>query len=617
MMFTIAAVTLGLPLMAQTQPATTRLPALKPVGKHMVDPRGNRVTLRGVNLGNWFVIEPWMLAMTEGDEKVADQFEFEQILESRFGSAERQRLMEVYRTHWLSEKDFQVIRSFRFNLIRLPLNYRQFEDDSRPMRLRPDAWKWVDRAVDLAERHGMYVILDMHGVQGGQSVYDHTGHAGQNKLWGSAENQARLAWLWRQIAQRYRNRSAVVAYDVFNEPYGGSKADQVKVFRQSLASIRSVDPDKLVFAHGNWDTFTHYGNPAENGWRNVGFQMHYYPGLFGNGQPTITTHARHVQFLEGVARQVDAWNVPFLVGEMNVVFQSAGGPSMMRRMYDIHEKNGWMTTMWSYKVLSRAGRIGNASWGMVTNAEAWTPPNLRADSKTQIEAKFRSLSSMKLEVYGELREKLAAVKYSPPPLPALPPVRLTAPGQDSLPGWSQVDIGGSRPGGMVRRPDGALALYGGGDDIWGSSDQFRFLHQRVRGDFTVDVMLKAVEDVEAYTKAGLMVRAGLDADAPHALVSMFPGGGLQFARRESPGGTTTEVAALEHDRVENVRLRIVRRGAQLTAFVQLTPSSEWRKMGETTLPALGAEAEVGVVSLSHDNGRLAEVIYRDLRLSQP
>jgi hypothetical protein len=265
-----------------------------------------------------------------------------------------------------------------------------------------------------------------------------------------------------------------------------------------------------------------------------------------------------------------------------------------------------MTTMWSYKVLSRAGRIGNASWGMVTNAEPWTPPNLRTDSKAQIEAKFRNLSSMRLEVYGELRDKLAAAKYSPPPLPALPPMRLTAPGQDSLPGWSQSDIGGARPGGMVRTSDGAFALYGGGDDIWGSNDQFRFLHQRIRGDFTIEVLLKAVEDVETYTKAGLMVRAGLNGDAPHAL-----------ARRESPGGTTTEVAALEHARVENVRLRIVRRGAQIMAFVQLTPSSEWRSMGETTLPALGADAEVGVVSLSHDNGRLAEVIYRDLRLSQP
>jgi hypothetical protein len=98
---------------------------------------------------------------------------------------------------------------------------------------------------------------------------------------------------------------------------------------------------------------------------------------------------------------------------------------------------------------------------------------------------------------------------------------------------------------------------------------------------------------------------------------MFPGGGLQFARRESPGGTTAEIAALEHDRVENVRLRIVRRGGQITAFVQLTPGSEWRKMGEATIAALGTDAEVGVVSLSHDNGRLAEVIYRDLRLSQP
>ena len=170
---------------------------------------------------------------------------------------------------------------------------------------------------------------------------------------------------------------------------------------------------------------------------------------------------------------------------------------------------------------------------------------------------------------------------------------------------------------MVRRPDGTFALYGGGEDIWGSADQFRFLHQRVRGDFTLEVTLQGVEDVEGYTKAGLMARSGLDGDSPHVLLSMFPGGGLQFARREAPGGATAEVAAREHDRVENVQLRLVRRGATLTAWVRLTPASAWERMGAAELPALGAEAEVGVVSLSHDNGRLAEIIYRDLRLSQP
>ena len=334
------------------------LPNLRVKGPDLVDPAGKRVLLKGCNLGNWLVIEPWMLCEVG---KIKDQYDLEQILTERFGAAEDERLMDLYRSSWLTERDFKVIPSFGMNVVRLPMNYRLLEDDSAPFKLRKDAWQWIDRAIDMAERNGLYTILDMHGVQGGQSQYDHTGRSDQNKIWTTPEAQERLAWLWSEIAKRYRTRSAVVAYDLFNEPYGGTKPQQVALFKQVYASVRKVDKDKLIYAMGNYDDFTHYGSPKQNGWHNVGYQMHYYPGLFGGGDPTVATHARHLKSLELISNQVKGFNAPFLVGEMNVVFQRAGGANMMRLTFDTHAKFGWATTMWSYKVLSEQGGIGDAS----------------------------------------------------------------------------------------------------------------------------------------------------------------------------------------------------------------------------------------------------------------
>lgn len=592
---------------------SAELPPLTVRGADLVDPLGRVVILKGTNLGNWFVIEPWMLNIAEGEGSVSDQVEFEAVLAERFGATEKNRLMEAYRENWIKEEDFGVIRSFGFNVVRLPMNYRQFEDDARPYQLREDAFQWTDRAVKWAGANGLYVILDMHGAQGGQSPYDHTGHAGQNKLWSEPESSKRLAWLWGELAKRYKDEPAVVAYDVFNEPYGGTHETQNRVFREVYPVIRKHDPDTLIFAHGHTDTFTHYGTNAENGWRNVGYQMHYYPGMFGNGEPTPMTHAKHLQFLSGVAEDTKRFGAPFLVGEMNVVFQAAGGGPLMRKTFDTHASYGWHTTMWSYKVLSQVGGHGEASWGMVTNAEILPRLNLRSDSKETIEAWFRGLSTMELEVNRPLFEAMTAAVAPEVSLPEPPAVRRTAPADVDLAGWSKADVGGSRVGGLEDLGGGRIALYGGGNDVWGGQDQFRFLYQRLRGDFVLEVDLQEVEDIEAYTKAGLMVRAGLETDAAHFLLSSFPSGELQAAWRATRGGQTEAGGEPSRAVLPGVRLRVSRTGDVFAAAYR-QGDGVWTEIRRQTLPGMPDEVLAGAIALSHDNGRLVRIVYRGLRV---
>ncbi|MEZ0324582.1 MAG: glycoside hydrolase family 5 protein [Fimbriimonas sp.] len=582
------------------------LPKLTVKGPDLVDPAGKRVLLKGCNLGNWFVIEPWMLCLSD---KFKDQHELEQILTSRFGAEENQRLMDLYRSSWITERDFPSIRSFGMNVVRLPMNYRQFEDDATPFKLRSDAWKWVDKAVYMAEKNGLYTILDMHGVQGGQSAYDHTGRADQNKLWDSPENRKRLAWLWAEIAKRYRTRSAVVAYDVFNEPYGGSKKDQVAVFKQALEAIRKVDPDKMVYAMGNYDDFTHYGSPKPNGWKNVAYQMHYYPGLFGGGDPTVMTHARHLKQLDLIAQQVKEFNAPFLVGEMNVVFKEAGGAGMMRRTFDKHASFGWATTMWSYKALSKEGGIGQASWGMVTNPKPAQIIDFRTASKTEIEEYFRSLATQPYEVYEELRTALTSKRPKLPTLPKLADPISKVPHQDRLAGWTASDIGDSLKGGL-KVSNSSFDLYGSGSDIWGRQDQFRYLHHSVSGDFELTATLQSLADVHGYAKAGLMARASLSPSSPCVLLSVFPSGELQLAVRGEEGQEMTGLGkGLKISFPMKLRMTFVK---GIVDLHWARPGGDWQKF--QTVAVGFTPGYAGVVALSHDNRQLVKASYSDLRL---
>lgn len=594
-----------IPLIIATSMVQLHLPRLTVQGPNFVDPQGKAVLLKGCNVGNWLINEFWMLGIAGTPGVPADQWSLEQLLTRRFGPAEDERLMNLFRESWMTERDWQNIRTYEFNLIRVPFNYRLLEDDSAPEHLRPNAFYWLDKAVEEADQHGLYVVLDMHGVQGGQTENDHTGRSGQNKLWSVPENQDRMVWLWRQIAMHFRGRNNVIAYDPMNEPYGGTKTQVVELFRRVYTSIRSVDPDTLIFADGATDNFDHYGDPGKNGWHNVGFEMHYYPGLFGDA-PTVKSNVRHLRGLEGVELKVKALGVPFYVGEMNVVLDQAGGPSMMRRYYDLDAKYGWLTTMWSYKVITAEGGVAGGSWGMFTNAEPAKTVNFETASEEEIASYFRSFATQKLMPYEELRRDLTEEHPELQPLPPTALPRTTAP-HDTIEGWQATDIGAALTGGLEVQGT-VFNLFGAGADIWGSTDQFRFLHRRVTGDFDLEVDLRRIEDTQTYTKAGLMVRSALTPDSASAYLSVFPSGGTQVGVRAQAGGNIEAKNA--PDTHLPARLRLSRRGDMFTFYVN------GQRVGTEDVPGLSGDVFVGPYALSHEGGDLTKVEYANLRLIQ-
>ncbi|SVB07286.1 uncharacterized protein METZ01_LOCUS160140, partial [marine metagenome] len=50
----------------------------------IISPGGNVTALKGCNLGNWLVLEMWMLDQVT--DKHHDQYTFESVLEERFGN---------------------------------------------------------------------------------------------------------------------------------------------------------------------------------------------------------------------------------------------------------------------------------------------------------------------------------------------------------------------------------------------------------------------------------------------------------------------------------------------------------------------------------------------------
>ena len=513
------------------------LPALRLAGADFVNERGEPVVLKGCNLGNWLLLEPWMLAQRD----FADQHEIIIALQQRFGRQEAEMLLDTYRQNWITPRDLEIVRRFGFNLVRVPFHHSLLADEETPFELRDDSFEWLDRAVSLAEDAGVYVILDMHGAPGGQSVDMPSGRKGENRLWDDETCQRRMAWLWQRIAERYRDRTAVIAFDLLNEPWHDFNTvvgpQLAEIVDKLHSAIRAVDPDTLIFAPGALQGIRFYGDPRERGWTHVGFTEHYYPGLFGNGAPALATHENHLtKIFPACAAYVEPLNVPYLVGEFNVVFDTAMQPEMMRQYYDEFERHGWLATMWSLKIIHPEGGVAENNWYLATNAEPFTLPDLRTASADEIEAAFKELGTQKLAADEPLRSALTTPAFK---MRAAP--RPTQTIERHLPGgWESTDIGDPERGGAFESAAGDIVVLGRGSDLWGARDEFQFASQPADGDVDLVTWLTSFDTPHQYSKAGLMLRAGLAADDAHVLLHAFGDGRVVLAWRAAKGGPTRE-----------------------------------------------------------------------------
>ncbi len=578
------------------------------------DDNGIPVNLRGCNLGNWFLLEMWMLDMNT----FQDQFTFERVLETRFGEAEKNRLMNIYRENWITERDFENMASYGFNVVRVPFHYSLLEDDRNPMVLKPDGLAWLDRAVELAAKHRLYVILDLHGAQGGQSVDHTTGRAGKNELWSNPENQKRFCWLWKSLAAHYKDNPVIAAYDVVNEPYGDSHHNQnleaslARLFGEVYTAIRSEDERHIILAAGTHSGVQGYGDPRTNGWSQVGFTEHFYPGLFGEK----TEIASHVEFIRRSipwrAHSFKQMNAPFLVGEFQTVFNHLGGGALMRYYFDLYNQYGWAATMWSYKLLTRQGGLTENAWSIVSNRKPMPLVNITDSSKEEIEQLFQWFGQMEYCTNQSLVAAMQSVFPPPLKLPEILPMLTVAPLADPLPnGWTATQIGEGVPGGQRNDGPGAITVFGSGTDIWDVQDSLYYIARPAPNDFTISVTLNSLADTHQYAKAGIMLRTSDAPDAAHLLIASFPGGFTTIGWRAEPGKKMEQINLGPFH--FPIQLTMTRRGSVVDVSCT-SPNSHLAKKTISLSPLFSKNCRIGLAVCSRDAHYLTKAAFSNIQI---
>ena len=146
-----------------------------------------------------------------------------------------------------TEREAERMAQWSANLMRLPFSYKDVESDARDGTLEEAKVRDIDEVVGWSARHGLYVILDMHECPGGQTPVSYS-DGGGNRLWSDEGCQARYVALWRALAARYRDETAVAAYELMNEPVTQRQgpAPHMAVVRRAAAAVRAVAPEKTI-----------------------------------------------------------------------------------------------------------------------------------------------------------------------------------------------------------------------------------------------------------------------------------------------------------------------------------------------------------------------------------
>ncbi|KAJ7086334.1 glycoside hydrolase family 5 protein [Mycena belliarum] len=162
----------------------------------------------GVNLGGWFVLEPFITpALFQAYPSAADEWTLSALMRA---DGTLQATMEKHYDTFITEHDIAQIAGAGLNWVRVPIPYwaiSSWSDVGKDSTgatvaepfLEGVCWKYVVRLLGWARKYGLRVNLDLHTIPGSQNGYNHSGKLGQvnflNGVMGVANAQRALDYI--------------------------------------------------------------------------------------------------------------------------------------------------------------------------------------------------------------------------------------------------------------------------------------------------------------------------------------------------------------------------------------------------------------------------------------
>ena len=301
-------------------------------GRNIYSGDGEKLHLKGVNLGNWLLPEGYMFKMRDCNSPRKIDQAFRELI----GNTATTEFWDSFLDNYIIEADIKWLSEAGVNIIRLPFDYRLLTHDDFIGR-DIHGFEYLDKAIAWCEKYDIYVLLDMHAAPGGQTGDNIDNSDGYPWLMIDEGMKEQVTKVWQEIASRYRHNSTVIGYNLLNEPIahyfeGDSLNPNLEpLYKKITAAIREVDKDHIVFLGGaRWETdFSVFGEPFDD---NLAYTFHKY------WMPPVQAEIQdYLDFREN-------YDVPILMGESGE--NDDQWVNDFRTLLDEHEIH-W--TFWPYK----------------------------------------------------------------------------------------------------------------------------------------------------------------------------------------------------------------------------------------------------------------------------
>lgn len=318
----------------------------------IVDHHGKTITLRGINLGGWLMMEGYILGGRNIPESV-----FKAGLAKLYGPDFVKEFTKNFRENFFRASDCVIIKNLGFNCVRLPFNYRLLEE--------PGGLDYLKKTVKMFAKHGLYVILDMHAVPGSQNPDWHSDSTGQALFWEKKAHQMKFMAIWDKLVKTFIHEKWIAGYDIMNEPVTKDLGLLQTIYQRTIDLIREAGDNHIIFLEGNnWGSEIDFIKNIKGA--NLAISVHFYrpveftfkwqpgsvyPGQIAGKKWTKLELAKELKKYADFAKSISR---PLYLGEFGMASRSDYCGQEFKWLEDVlwlFEEFGFHWSLWTYKAV--------------------------------------------------------------------------------------------------------------------------------------------------------------------------------------------------------------------------------------------------------------------------